>query len=77
MVCDVPRLVCELLNDMSTVGGLCHNYPCLCLVYELITSINGDCKSIPFVASDYWNLNLRVGKQTKMKRRIMILMLQN
>lgn len=77
LVCDVPRLVCEVLNDPSTVGGLCHNYPCLCLVYERITSINGGRKSIPFVASDYWNLNLRVGKQTKMKRRIMILMLQN
>jgi hypothetical protein len=61
----------------ALLGGLCHNYPCLCLVFERITSINGGCKSIPFVASDDWNLNLCVGKQTKMKRRIMILMLQN
>lgn len=77
LVCDVPRLVCEVSNVPSTVGGLCHNYPCLCLVFERITSINGGCKSIPFVVSDDWNLNLGVGKQTKMKKRIMILMLQS
>jgi len=77
LVCDVPRLVWEVLNVLSTGGGLCHNYPCLCRVFERMTSINGGCKSIPFVASDDWNLNLCVGKHTKMKRRIMILMLQN
>lgn len=70
LVCDVPRLVCEVKDNPSAVGGLCQNYPCLCLVYERITSINSGCKSIPFVASDDWNLNLCVSKQTKMKRKV-------
>ncbi len=69
LVCDVPRLVCEVKDNPSAVRGLCHNYPCLCLVYERITSSNSGCKSIPFVASDDWNLNLNVSKQTKMKRK--------
>jgi hypothetical protein len=69
LVCDVPRLVCEVKANPSAVGSLCHNYPCLCLVYERITIINSDCKSIPFVVSEDWNLNLCVSKQTKMKRK--------
>lgn len=68
-VCDVPRMVCEVKDNPSDVRGLCHNYPWPCLVYERITSINSGCKSIPFVMSDDWNLNLCVSKQTKMKRK--------